>query len=90
MAPSYNSLWTGSGATLSSDCWDFTLTSHQHLYFGIIDTFQLRVAASLKGPCAETALALLEDGCSVSGISVASGITPATFQVGYTNDWAAA
>jgi hypothetical protein len=84
-ASAYNSHWTGTGSKYSTKTFYVYDPSGVAEYFAINDGLMGKMTQKLDGPCGVKAATLLSSGCSVSGIYVAGGWSPAGFDTTWTN-----
>lgn len=79
VAPSYNKYWTGTGSKYSSGTFYVYDPKYVALFFAVHDDLMNQMTKALDEPCNVSPATLFSSGCSVSGISVSGGWSPASF-----------
>ncbi len=81
VAPSFHKLWDGTGTTHSAGTLIIVIPAGTTITFRVEDALFGQMRNRLDGPCGETPTQLLSNGCSVTGVFVAKGWSPASFTV---------
>ena len=85
VAPGFVALWDGTGTTHSTKTGKLVVPAGTTLYLRVNDPLFSAMANKLDKPCGTTADTLLTSGCSVPGIFVDSGYSPALFTISFSS-----
>jgi hypothetical protein len=83
VAPAFNVLWDGTGTTYSAKTSTAIIPAGTFAVFYVQDPHFGQIGSKLDVPCGETTALLITAGCSVAGISVAPGWSPAGFTLSF-------
>ncbi len=83
VAPTFNPLWNGNGTTYSTKTATIIIPAGSTVFLRVNDDLFTQMGSSLDSACSTDTESLVTAGCSVSGVSVGSGWTPAGFTLGF-------
>jgi len=85
VAPAFVALWDGTGATSSTKTGKVVVPAGTTLYLRVNDPLFSTMGSKLDAACGTTTTTLLSSGCSVPGIFVHFGYSPAGFTISFAN-----
>jgi hypothetical protein len=84
VAPTYDSLWDGTGTTYSSKTFAIAVPAGVTYFFRVNNALFHLMGNLLVGPCSTTTHHLLRHGCSVPGIDVSHKWSPSGYQITFS------